>query len=162
MKNRCLVVLAFFSLFISSSLVAKDTDYTLYASSGALAPNAGGQDAYSLRLYHEEREFHAYMNRTLTAGGAPLVGAGYDFTFNSCDECFWRFFVQAGGGISTAGPYAELDWGFAIPLLPIWLPTKAPRFVPQLRVDFATHMIQTTTRAITWSYPLWIGIGIPF
>lgn len=146
----------------SRQATAKDDQYTLYAASGALAPNAGGQDVYSLRLYHNEGEFHGFMNRTLTAGGAPLYGAGYDLTFNACEECFWRPFVQAGAGICTAGPYLELDWGFAIPILPIWLPMSAPRFVPQIRVDFATHVIQTTSRAITWSYPLWIGLGIPF
>lgn len=145
-----------------SSLYAKDDSYTLYGASGALAPNAGGQDTYSLRLYHDEREYHAFMNRTLMAGGMPLYGAGYDFTFNACEECFWRFFVQTGVGISTAGPYLELDWGFAVPILPLWLPIAPPRFVPQFRIDFATHVIQTTSRAITWSYPLWIGIGIPF
>lgn len=150
-------------LFLTSSVVTgKDDPYTLYGLSGALAPNAGGQDTYSLRLYHNEGEFHAFMNKTLTAGGQPLVGGGYDLTFNACDDCFWRFFVQTGVGACTAGPYLELDWGLAMPILPIWLPMSPPRFVPQIRVDFATHVIQTTGRAITWSYPLWIGLGIPF
>jgi hypothetical protein len=55
-----------------------------------------------------------------------------------------------------------MSWGTVIPLLPLWLPTRAPPYYPALRVDFTTQMILIRWRAVTWSYPLWVGISVPF
>jgi hypothetical protein len=142
---------------------AADTRYNLTAQGKALAPNAGGQDAYALRLGTNNWEVAGFVNQYITAGGVPLIGGTFDFRLPVCDDsCFWQFFAQAGGGISTGGPLAEITWGTQIPLLPLWLPTRAPPYVPQLRIDFTSQFIFIRYRAVTWSYPLWAGISIPF
>lgn len=160
--NLYVAVLTFIASLVSTPLTASDKPYTVSASKGALAPNAGGQEAYAVRVVHDGAEAHAYLNRSLTVAGKPLVGAGYDLRFESCEDCFWKAFIQTGGGLSNAGPYIELNWGLAIPLIPVWLPMAPPRYVPQLRVDFATHLIFGNIRPSAWSYPLWIGIAVPF
>ncbi len=144
------------------SLGAADEPYNLSYSSEAFAPNAGGQEAHSLRLAHTTWEGHFFLNKSLYVGQYPLTGVGYDYRFNLCKDCFWKFFVQAGAGLSNGGIYGELLWGTTIPLLPIWLPMEPPRYVPFIRLDFATHLIFGQVRPNTWSYPLWLGIGVPF
>lgn len=146
----------------STAFAVNDKPYTVSASMNALAANAGGQEAYALRIHHDDAEYHVFANRSLSVGGKPLVGAGYDLRFNLCEDCFWRVFIQGGAGLSNAGPYVELDWGMAIPIVPLWLPTHPPRYLPQLRIDFATHLIFSQLRPNTWSYPLWLGIAVPF
>lgn len=155
------ILLILLELYAVTAQAKSDNPLNLSLSSGAFAANAGGQEAYALRAHQGTGEGHVYINRSLTVGNLPLGGAGYDFRFNACDECFWKFFVQTGGGLSNAGIYAELLWGMTVPLLPIWLPMNPPRYVPHLRLDFATHLIFGQLRPITWSYPLWLGIGIP-
>lgn len=153
-------VLLFFSVFCNSA-AATEKPYTVSASTGALAPNAGGQEVYFLRLHHDGKEAHGFLNKTLSVGSTPLFGAGYDLRFDACEDCFWKAFVQVGGGLSNAGVYAEFNWGAAIPLLPIWLPMDPPRYVPQLRIDFSTHLIFGSIRPSVWSYPLCIGFALP-
>jgi len=137
--------------------------YTLTGQTMALAPNAGGQEAYALRLATNDWEGGVFSNRYLVAGGVPMTGATFDWRFPVCDDsCFWQFFAETGGGFSNAGPLAEITWGTVIPLLPIWLPTAAPRYVPALRLDISTQMVFIRYRTVTWSYPLWAGVSIPF
>ena len=129
----------------------------------ALAPNAGGQKAYSLKLHRDGHEIHGFANTYLTTGSTPLAGGGYDYRISACDErCFWQFYIQTGGGLSTAGPFFQLSWGMQIPFIPLWLPTPTPRFVPRLRVEFTTQCFATSSRLITWSYPLWTGLAVSF
>lgn len=133
------------------------------AHSLALAPNAGGQDAYRLEGYSNPHAWHAFYNRALIVGNLPLMGAGYNYRMSVCDEsCFWRFFVQAGGGLANGGPYGEISWGTIIPLVPLWLPTSAPRFIPSLRLDITSQFYISKTRIITWSYPIWAGLSFAF
>lgn len=142
---------------------AADTRYAVTAQAKALAPNAGGQDAYSLRVGTNNWEVGAFANKYITAGGVPLIGSTFDWRLPICDDsCFWQFFAQAGGGLSTGGPLAEITWGTMIPLAPLWLPVRAPRFLPQFRLDFTSQFIFVRYRAVTWSYPLWAGISFPF
>ncbi len=142
---------------------AADRKYTVSAQALALAPNAGGQEAYTLRLATNEWEGGVFSNQYILAGDKPLTGAFYDLRFPICDDsCFWQFFVQTGAGLSNGGPLAQITWGTVIPLLPIWLPFSAPRYVPSLRLDITTQMIFIRYRAVTWSYPLWAGISVAF
>lgn len=129
----------------------------------SLAPNAGGQEAYRLEGYQKPHAWHAFYNRALMVYDLPLMGVGYNYRMSVCDEsCFWRFFTQAGGGISNAGPYGEISWGTIIPMLPLWLPTSAPRYIPSLRIDITSQFYIAKTRIITWSYPIWAGVSLAF
>lgn len=135
--------------------------YTLSAQGLSLAPNAGGQTAYGLKLATNDWEAGLFSNQYLTAGGHPLSGGTIDWRLPICDDsCWWQFFVQVGGGACTGGPIAEMTWGMIIPPLPLWLPTSWPRFLPALRLDITTHIIFLRYRGITWSYPLWAGIAV--
>jgi len=143
--------------------LADSTRYTVTVQGLSLAPNAGGQDAYSLRLATNDWEAGLFSNQYITAGNYPLTGGTYDWRFPICDDsCWMQFFAQFGGGASNAGPIAEVTWGSIIPLLPLWLPTSAPRFVPALRVDITTQLIFIRYRIVTWSYPLWAGLSVGF
>jgi hypothetical protein len=160
--HAALAALAFLALS-APALGAGSERYTATAQVGAFAPNAGGQEAYTMRLSTNRWEAGVFSNQYLLAGDHPLTGAFYDWRFPICDDsCFWQFFVQAGGGVSTGGPIAQATWGTVIPLLPIWLPRRAPSYVPALRLDMTTQMIFIRYRGVTWSYPLWVGISIPF
>ena len=151
------------ALYCASGAGAADTRYELTIQGKALAPNAGGQDSYSLKLATNDWEVGGFVNQYITAGGKPMVGGTFDYRFPICDDtCFWQFFAEAGGGASTGGPMADITWGTMIPLVPLWLPMSAPRYLPQLRIDFTTQFIFIRWRAVTWSYPLWAGITIPF
>ena len=152
-------------LFATSSAAAAVADdrYTITSQVGAFAPNAGGQEAYTLRLSRGDWEGGAFSNRYVIAGDYPLTGAFVDRRFAICGtECFWQFFVQFGAGGSNGGPLAQITWGTIIPALPLWLPTSAPRYVPQIRLDITTQLIFIRYRAVTWSYPLWVGVSVPF
>lgn len=162
--NRAFIafLLAIVAAFSPRALAA-DKRYALTVQGKALAPNAGGQDAYTVRVGTNTWEVGGFVNQYVTAGGVPLIGATYDWRLPICDDSCWvQAFAEAGGGISTGGPIAEITWGTMIPLLPIWLPTRAPPFVPQLRLDFTSQFIFVRYRAVTWSYPLWAGISVPF
>ena len=166
-RGRCWsAMLALILTILAASptvLGAGDERYTLTAMGIALAPNAGGQDAYGLRLAHGTWEAGGFSNQYLTAGGRPLSGATLARRFSLCDDrCWWQFFVQAGFGASTAGPLIDLTWGSIWPLLPLWLPRRGPSYVPALRLDLTTHVIGFRYRVVTWSYPLWAGIGVSF
>jgi len=129
----------------------------------SLAPNAGGQEAYRLEGYQKPHAWHAFYNRALMVYDLPLMGVGYNYRMSICNEsCFWRFFTQAGGGISNAVPYGEISWGTIIPMLPLWLPTSAPRYIPSLRIDITSQFYIAKTRIITWSYPIWAGVSLAF
>jgi hypothetical protein len=130
---------------------------------GAFAPNAGGQVVYGLRGYRKGREIAVFQNQYLTAGDHPLMGALYAYRFPICDDaCLVHIHVQAGAGVSTAGPLVEFLWGMEIPVLPIALTGGTIPWIPMLRIDFANHWIVTRNRVITWSYPLWVGATLPF
>lgn len=140
-------------------------DKTSYVSMqyAAMAPNAGGQTAYTLRYANDDWEVGGFSNQYLQAGGYPLTGAFYEKIFKLCrKDCFWQFNLQAGIGLSNGGPFTQITWSSIIPLIPIWLPFQAPKYVPALRLDITTQMIFIPYRAITWSYPLWAGISYPF
>jgi hypothetical protein len=129
----------------------------------ALAPNAGGQRAYRLEWFHDHQAWSIFDNRSLLVGSNSLKGLGYDYRLSICDsDCFWQFFTQVGGGISNGGVYGEISWGMIIPLLPIWLPVAAPKYIPGLRIDIASQFYPSRHRIITWSYPLWAGITLSF
>ncbi len=141
----------------------KNDRYTISGQGLALAPNAGGQKAYRIEVHRSGHAVYGYNNRSLLVENATLFGAGYDYRLPVCDEsCFWQFFVQVGGGLTNAGGFAEATWGTMIPLLPVWLPTRAPRMIPMLRVDITSQFFATRERVITWSYPLWIGLSFAF
>ena len=142
---------------------AKDKPQSLGLLVGAFAPNAGGQEALSLRWTREKYEFSGLTNSYLLAGGKPLIGAMASRRLPLCDQsCWWQFWSQVGAGLSTAGPLLEISWGMQMPLLPLWLPRPSFVGVPALRIDFATHMFITRKRLVVWSYPLWAGIAVPF
>ncbi len=153
----------FFELWIfSSSIFGKTERYQIAAQSTALAPNAGGQEIYSLKLSRTDWEASLFSNQSISAGNMPYTGAVLLKRFSLCDEsCFWQFFVQLGAGGSNGGPITEMTWGTIIPLLPIWLPLSAPKFVPALRIDITTQIVYIRWRAVTWTYPFWIGISVP-
>lgn len=151
------------SLVFCAEIFAAESKRHISAQYAALAPNAGGQTAYSLRYSSSDWEMGVFSNQYLLAGDYPLTGIIYEKVLPLCKkDCFWDFNVQGGAGISNGGPLLHLTWSSIIPLIPIWLPTRAPRFVPALRVDITTQMILIPTRAITWSYPLWAGLSYPF
>ena len=129
----------------------------------SLAPNAGGQEAYRVEGYEKPNAWHVFYNRALLVSELPLMGAGYNYRMSACDEsCFWRFFAQVGGGLSNAGPYGEISWGTIIPLVPLWLPVAAPRYIPALRLDITSQFYLAKNRIITWSYPIWAGVALAF
>lgn len=163
MVKRLLLLAITLGTLQSGLAFAVDDRYTATTQIGAFAPNAGGQTAYSLRLAQHNWEAGVFSNQYVIAGDYPLTGGSLDWRFPICDtECFWQFFVQVGGGLTNGGPLAEVTWGMIIPALPIWLPTSAPKYIPQLRIDITTQLIFIRYRAVTWSYPLWIGLSVPF
>jgi len=160
LKWLCLTLLA---LMIAGQARAADDRTTVTTQFLALAPNAGGQDAYSLRVARDSWEAGVFSNQYLLAGDKPLTGAVLDWRFPICDtDCFWQFFVQGGGGMSNGGPVAEITWGSIIPIAPLWLPTSAPKYLPAIRLDITTQFVFVRYRAVTWSYPLWAGVSISF
>ena len=137
--------------------------YTLTSQFIALAPNAGGQNAYSLRLATNNWELSGFSNLSVAVGGRALTGATFDWRFPICDDsCWWQFFVQAGAGVTNGGPVTELTWGSVLPLVPLWLPFGTPRYLPALRLDITTQVLAIRWRAVTWSYPLWAGLSVAF
>jgi hypothetical protein len=146
------------------ALGASDDDrHAISAHVKALAPNAGGQDAYRLEWYHSRNAVYGFQNRSLLVGSQNLMGAGYDYRLPVCDSsCFWQFFAQVGGGVTNAGAFAEISWGTIIPLLPIWLPLSSPKYIPGLRIDITSQFFTTRQRVILWSYPIWAGITVAF
>ena len=129
----------------------------------ALAPNAGGQVAYSLKYARNQYEYSLFSNQYLLAGDLPLTGGTIDYIFPVCQkDCWLDFYVHTGVGGSNGGPILQSTWGVEIPLLPIWLPFDAPKYVPALRIDFTTQMIFVQWRGVTWSYPIWAGVSVPF
>lgn len=114
----------------------------------ALASNAGGQEAYTLRLSADTIEYALFSNKYLLVGEQPLMGATIDARFSLCGvDCFVDAFVQIGVGGSNGGGIVELLWGTNL----FWV----------LRMDVATHVIISDIRPVFWSYPLWIGLTIP-
>jgi hypothetical protein len=132
-----------------------DKNYTLTAQVASLAPNAGGQEAFSLLLATNEWEAGAFSNQYITAGNKPLTGGFYAWRYPICDDsCWWQAFVETGGGFSTGGPFAQATWG-TIFFTPV-------RYLPAVRIDVTTQVIFIRWRGVTWSYPLWTGISVPF
>ena len=145
MKKR--LKIALFVLGLCSPTYANKR--TISAQGYALAPNAGGQVAYSLRYSPEEKtEYSAFANTSLFVGKVPLSGIIYSKRLTLCERCLVSSFAQVGAGASLAGPMLEFDWN----ITPLWL----------LRIDFATHIYFFRIHGIVWSYPLWLGVSLPF
>ena len=137
--------------FISCEKVfAKSRQYAVTAQQYALAPNAGGQQVYSLRLSVDDRiEYSVFSNQYLMTGKYPLSGFIYDWRFPVCEQgCFLQSFAQIGVGLATAGPLVAITWN----LTPFWL----------FRIDFSTHIYASVDRVIVWNYPFWLGLTVPF
>jgi hypothetical protein len=159
---NCLIIATI--LLVGQTAVAARKDFRELSVHGlSLAPNAGGQEAYRIEGYERPHAWHAFYNKALLVDGMSLLGAGYNFRMSACDEnCFWRFFAQVGGGLSNGGPYGEISWGAIIPLIPLWLPTSAPKYIPSLRLDITSQFYLSRSRIITWSYPIWAGVSLAF
>ena len=152
------------SLFMSVGAMAYGAEnrYVLSSQAMALAPNAGGQRSYSLRVARNSIEYGAFANTYLTVDNMPIMGATADYRFSFCKKnCWWELFAQIGGGGSTAGPLLEASWGLMMPIFPIWWPGYPPKYLPMLRVDITSQIFLIQWRGITWSYPLWAGVSLP-
>ena len=164
------IYLAFFMVmalaganFFGNSALGATKPIKVSVQYAAFAPNAGGQIAYGLRAHRNNREIAIFQNHYLTAGDEPLLGALYAMRFPLCDEsCMVHIHVQGGLGATSAGPLVEFLWGTEVPLLPLALNGGTIRYVPMLRFDIASHWMATRSRLITWSYPFWIGVTLPF
>ncbi|MFK7826528.1 MAG: hypothetical protein AB8G05_20465 [Oligoflexales bacterium] len=139
-----------FLLIINSNLLQAKEDYTLSLQYRSMTSNAGGQQAYALRLSHNDQgEILLFSNLFLLTGRWPLTGVAYDWRFVICSrDCFVRSFFQMGAGATTAGPLIELLWS----ITPLWL----------FRIDVVTHFYFSQLKPIFWNYPLWIGFSVPF
>ena len=147
---------------LSSTALGEEYNSISYQN-WALAPNAGGQNAHALRLVKDDIEYGAFVNEYLRAGDHPLMGVTMDWRYGMCtSDCWMNFYAQPGIGASIGGPLAQITWSTQIPILPLWLPVQSPAYLPQLRIDFTTQFIFVRYRAVTWSYPLWWGITVPF
>lgn len=161
--GRILQTLLIMSLFILDPKVyGAENRYILSTQAMALAPNAGGQRSYGLRVARNAIEYGGFANAYLTVDGRPIMGATANYRFSFCKKnCWWELFAQIGGGGSTAGPLLEATWGLMAPVFPIWWPGFPPKYMPMLRVDITSQMFFVQWRGITWSYPLWAGISMP-
>lgn len=129
-----------------SALQAATQDVTYSFQFQSFAPNAGGQRAYALRRATDAREIGLFLNEDLLSAGNPIFGALYDWRFPICDQSCWvQLYFQAGIGLSTAGPIAELTWG--------------SNFLWTARIDITTHAFFTTNRVVLWSLPIWVGLS---
>ncbi len=125
--------------------------------------NAGGQNAYAASYSTQKNEYTVFLNQNLQTGNVPLTGAVYDWRFLSCKtNCMWNFYGNIGGGISTAGPLAEVLVGVMIPVVPVWFSGGPLKYIPYVRLDFGSQFYASRYRVITWSYPLWIGLALSF
>ena len=114
----------------------------------ALAPNAGGQNAFAFRRATDIAEWGFFLNQSVKTGDVNLMGGGYAKRLSLCGiYCIWDFYIQAGIGLSTAGPMVEFLWGTNW----LWL----------VRLDFATQIYLTKDRVILWNYPFWLGLSLP-
>jgi hypothetical protein len=115
----------------------------------AVTGNAGGQNAYALSLaQHNTREFGIFVNEHLTTGRIPLTGATYSRRYLLTPDYYaLTSFVQAGCGISSAGPLFALTWNLTA--------------LQVVRLDITTHIYFPQLRPLVWSYPLWLGITVP-
>lgn len=115
----------------------------------ALTGNAGGQNAYALSLSRENtREYSLFVNQHLITGKIPLCGATYNLrSYLFPAHLPLTAFIQAGAGLSTAGPLIALTWNLTV--------------LQVARIDISTHLYFPSFRPMIWSYPLWIGITLP-
>ena len=75
------------------------------------------------------------------------MGAGYSYRYETCSTwCFIAPVAQVGFGVSTMGPFVELNAIFY--------------FFWRFRVDVATHFYFLKNRVMTWSYPFWLGVSL--
>ena len=164
LKAFSLILLISAALLAAPNAFGKKKDlYQITGQIGALAPNAGGQQSFSLKLSRSNWEVSLFSNQYLLAGAYPLTGATYNWRFPICStDCWWQLFLQTGAGLSNGGPIGEITWGSIIPALPIWLPFGTPRYIPAFRVDITTQLIFVQWRAVSWSYPFWFGVSFPF
>lgn len=151
MKNTLffIILILLTTLWAPKEAICADKTVTYSLGYQALTGNAGGQKAYYLRRTTEKSEWAVFANTYLQSDDRPLIGALYDLRFPLLNENrFWQFYVQTGIGITTAGPAIELVWGTNA----FWI----------FRVDIATHIYLSHRRPIIWSYPIWLGISLPF
>ncbi len=157
------ILLIIFNFWLNQAFAAEPNRYTVSFKAISLAPNAGGQEAYSLLLAKGQWEGQIFRNHYLMAGDAPLMGGTIAARLPMCGQsCWWQFYTSFGVGFATTGPIAEITWSSFFPLLPIWLPITPPRFLPSLRLDLTSQFLFFQKRHITWSYPLWAGLAISF
>ncbi len=136
------------SLVFSSTSFSETSLKTYSFFWKAHAPNAGGQNIYSVRRADDDHEISLFRNEYLITANRPLMGANYSLRLPICDSsCFVQAYTQLGAGLSTAGPFLDISWS----VIGLWL----------ARVDFTTQLYITQTRIMTWSVPLWIGVSLP-
>lgn len=150
MNYKNFILFSFISFIMHGTASAKPQSKTLSMQYQSFTANAGGQEAWSLRLSMNDRiEYSIFANKYLTAENYPLLGAIYSLRLPILSRKYpIRSFTQLGAGLTNIGPVVELLWSFT----PLWI----------FRIDFSTHFYFTRSRMITWSYPLWVGISVPF
>lgn len=133
-------------LLLAAPLQAKtDAVYSLQAM--ALAPNAGGQQAFALRRATDKAEWSLFANDYLRTGNQPLMGGLYSLRFPALGQSRgFQMVFEVGAGLSSVGPMVEVLWGTTL----LW----------SVRLDVASHFYVAKDRAILWSYPLWIGLSV--
>lgn len=161
-KRFCFLISGILNLSFTALAKSADKRVQIATQFLSLAPNAGGQEVFSLRAARENWELSLFSNQTIYAGEYPYSGCVLHRRFPVCDaSCFWQFYTAVGGGVSNGGPIMEFTWSTIIPLIPIWLPLQAPSYYPAVRLDVTTQIVLIQWRAVTWNYPFWIGISVP-
>lgn len=135
-------------LAITQTALGQSDMHTYSFSWQALAANAGGQNAYSLRRGNDHHEISLYLNEYLLANDQPIFGGIYALRFSLCGQsCFWQVYLHTGGGLSSGGGVIEIGWSTIL----LW----------SARIDFTSQFYFTTSRMVTWTYPGWIGLSFP-
>ena len=143
--RRVLLMLAL-SMLVPASLRAYSLMSFQYI---AVTGNAGGQQAYALRLSRDnEVEYSLFVNQYFYTGRYPLSGLTYAYRFALVPARYVvSSFLQVGAGISTAGPLGVILWNLTA--------------FHVVRLDIATHIYFPQLRPFIWNYPLWLGITVP-
>jgi hypothetical protein len=115
----------------------------------ALAPNAGGQESYSIKYHRGDYEWSLFSTNYLITNGNPLTGLTLARRFDICkSNCWVQGFVQPGFGFTQIGAHFDLTWGTVIGYA--------------VRIDLTTQLYTGHSRLLSWSYPLWVGVSFPF
>lgn len=136
-------------LSLGQTLQAQPRRYSLLAAT--LAPNVGGQSAFSLLTRAPDWELEGFYNSYLSVGGLGLGGVIMSVRERACltQSCaLVETSVSLGGGLATSGPIVQLRWSLV--------------FLSTIRLDVATQAFFSRTRMVLWSYPVWVGVSMPF